>query len=137
MDRFELCVDQGRLYDGRQPIVVDRIAQIGEQSGDIGRGRGDESSAARVVVVAADPVLVGANTASDLTIDRPFGQTTVNGNDVGDAESLGACRMQDRQFHCIDVGEDLRRNRTCGSTRFGARFRARQLTYSELEPLDL
>ena len=57
MNRLELRVHERRLYDRGEAVVVDGLAEIIEQRAYLLRRGRHEVGAARIVVVAADPVL--------------------------------------------------------------------------------
>ena len=107
MDGLELRMDERRLNDRWQLVVVDRPAEIRKQARNFVWRRWDEVGAAWVVIVASDPVLNGPHLACDGSVDIPRHQGSMDGIEFRDVHNLLCCSSLDGEFHCVDVGQDV------------------------------
>ena len=107
VNRLELRMRERRLDERRQCLVVAEGAEILEEGVHfLGRGR-HEVRAAGVVVVAADPVLLRPDLASDLGPVRRRHEDAVDLDDLRYCDPLLLGRALDRRLHRVDVGEDF------------------------------
>jgi hypothetical protein len=107
VDRLELGVNERRLHDGRQPVVVDRVAQITQQIRHCLRRGRDELGAARIVAVPADPILAGPDPACDaVRMELPPHEPPVDGENFSEPEALDRKRIIVRSGHwSLEHGE--------------------------------
>ena len=82
VDRLELCVCECRLGEWRERLAVAEGAEVFEEGIHLLGWRRNEFRAARVVVVSADPVLLGPYLASDLGPFRRGHEDAMNLDDL-------------------------------------------------------
>src|SRR5690606_7690582 len=95
-----------------------------------------EVRSARIVVVAANPVLAVADRAGVLGVRAVPQQAGVDRPDPGHGDVAGLGSFFDGQLHSVDVRDDLQRTRSHFTARFDARFRTRQLAGANLHSFD-
>jgi hypothetical protein len=137
MDRLELRVSDGRLWDGRHRVVVDERAQVLEQFGDEVRGRRDERGRARIEAAPANPVLAGADLPGVLTEAGPRQEPLVHLRQTVDGDRLGVAERVDRPRHRVDVSEHLVGGDVDGGvSRSGCGLGTEQPASAHEQPLD-
>ncbi len=137
VDRFELCVCECRLGERRQRLGIAESAEVVEEGVHLLGWRRYEVRAARVVVVAADPVLLGSYLAGDLGPFRSRHEEAVNLDNLRRVDLLLLGCVLDRGLHCVDVGEDLERGHRCFLSRVVANLGSREDARVDLYPFDL
>ncbi len=136
VDRLELSVHQGGLDERRKKIAGDRTAEIVQEPGDVLHRRRYEIRAARVVVVATDPVLIGSEPAGDLPSGVLFHQASMDDENLRLAEGRGPSRLGNRRLHGGHVGQDVGRRLTSPPPGFHADLGPGQVSSVHLEALD-
>ena len=136
VDRLELRMDERRLHQRREQIVVHRAAKIFEQAVHLARRRRYEVGSAWIVVVAADPVLLRADTPGEVPVGSMVHQPGVDGDDLFDAEALRVGRLANGELHGVDVVDQLDRGRAWRHTRFRLGLGASHLSYADVHSLD-
>jgi hypothetical protein len=109
VDRLELRVCDGGLDQNQrwEVVAVAELGEVGEQSCQVlGRWR-HEVRAAGVVVVAADPVLDVPNPPGDGCVRGSAHEGLVDVDQIIHRDRRRGGRLVDRQFHGVDVGENL------------------------------
>ncbi len=97
----------------RQPVIVDCVTEILEQSRNLFRGWRNECGPARIVVVPADPVLLRPKPPGNLAVRRALHESLVNLENVALLEFLDGRCVLDRQNHGVDVRDQVANRLLC------------------------
>ena len=137
VDDLELRMHEAGLDHRGQNVIVDGRAQVLQQAWDVLRRWSHEVGAAGVVVVPADPVLLGAHDAGDVPVRCSGHQRGVDAHQVVECHGVRAGGVVDGEFHRIDVRQDLRHRGSGLAPPLEPCLRTRQVAGVDLHALHL
>ena len=109
MDCLELCVRDRRLRNRRQCIVIRKRAEIVDEFGyGVGRRRYKDRGK-RIIIAAADPILLRAKTSTVLGDSCRRKKAAMRFKQQLRSDGCASGDFRYRECHCVNIGEHLGR----------------------------